>query len=136
MDTVSKAQRSRNMASVRTRDTTPELTVRRVLHAEGFRFRLHRADLPGKPDIVLPKYRVIVFVHGCFWHAHTCRRGAAPLSNTEFWERKRQANVLRDQKQRSQLSALGWRVLTVWECETRDRERLRASLRNFLLAPN
>lgn len=134
MDTVSKAQRSRNMALVRTRDTTPELIVRKIIHAEGFRFRLHRADLPGKPDIVLPKHHAVVFVHGCFWHAHGCRRGAAPSSNTEFWERKRQANVQRDQRQRSQLQAMGWRVLVVWECETRDRETLRASLRSFLLA--
>lgn len=132
MDTVSSAQRSRNMASVRTRNTGPELVVRRILHAEGFRFRLHRHDLPGKPDIILPKHRAIVLVHGCFWHAHNCQRGKIPSSNTEFWTRKRLSNIERDQRQQQQLQSLGWRVIVVWECETKNRDELRRRLRQFL----
>lgn len=120
------------MGSVRTRDTAPELIVRQILHAEGFRFRLHRPDMPGKPDIILPKHRAIVFVHGCFWHAHDCYRGAAPTSNTDFWAKKRQSNIERDRLQQQQLQSLGWRVLVIWECETKDREQLRFRLRHFL----
>jgi DNA mismatch endonuclease (patch repair protein) len=133
VDTVSRAQRSLNMASVRTRNTAAELVVRRVLHAQGFRFRLHRLDLPGKPDIVLPKHRTVVLVHGCFWHAHDCRRGALPSSNTAFWSQKRGVNMARDRKQAEQLEALGWRVLVVWECELKDREALAEHLRRFLV---
>lgn len=132
MDTISPAQRSHNMSSVRTRDTAAEVGVRRILHAEGFRFRLHRQDLPGKPDIALPKHKVIVLVHGCFWHAHNCRRGALPSSNIEFWSRKRAANVERDQRQIKELGALGWRVLVVWECELKARDLLAKRMRRFL----
>ena len=132
MDTVSQAQRSRNMAAVRTRDTAAELFVRRVLHAEGFRFRLHRRDLPGKPDIVLPKYKIVVLVHGCFWHAHDCRRGALPSSNIDFWSRKRAANVERDRKQIKQLESLGWRVLVLWECELKAQNAIAELMRRFL----
>jgi DNA mismatch endonuclease (patch repair protein) len=120
------------MSSVRTRDTAAEVGVRRILHAEGFRFRLHRQDLPGKPDIALPKHKVIVLVHGCFWHAHNCRRGALPSSNIEFWSRKRAANVERDQRQIKELGALGWRVLVVWECELKARDLLAKRMRRFL----
>ena len=132
VDTVSQAQRSRNMAAVRTRDTAAELFVRRVLHAEGFRFRLHRRDLPGKPDIVLPKYKIVVLVHGCFWHAHDCRRGALPSSNIDFWSRKRAANVERDRKQIKQLESLGWRVLVLWECELKAQNAIAELMRRFL----
>lgn len=120
------------MASVRTRDTAPEMIVRRVLHAEGFRYRLHRTDLPGKPDIVLPKHHAVIFVHGCFWHAHDCRRGAAPLSNADFWNKKRKLNQERDLAQHRQLTYLGWRVLVIWACEVSSREQLRARLIKFL----
>ena len=130
---MSQAQRHHNMAVVRTRNTSAELVVRSVLHAKGFRFRLHRRDLPGKPDIVLTKYRSVVLVHGCFWHSHNCRRGASPTSNTEFWSRKRATNMGRDQKQTVQLEALGWSVLVVWECELKDREALAERLCQFLV---
>lgn len=111
----------------------PELYVRRVLHAEGFRFKLHCRELPGKPDIVLPKYRSVILVHGCFWHAHDCRRGGAPASNIEFWSRKRAANIERDRKQIEQLAVLGWRVLVVWGCQLKQKEVLVARLRQFLV---
>lgn len=120
------------MASVRTKGTAPELLVRSVLHELGFRFRLHRRDLPGTPDIVLPRHRAIVFVHGCFWHGHHCRRGALPTSNVQFWAAKRAKNVERDRTKLEQLGALGWRVLVVWECETKDRRALGRQLRRFL----
>lgn len=132
MDKVSRAQRSRNMAAVRTKDTEAELFVRRLLHSEGFRFRIHRKDLPGTPDIVLPKYRATIFVHGCFWHAHGCSRGNAPSSNVNFWKRKREANVNRDRRQIEALTSLGWRVLVLWECELKDRSILAERLKAFL----
>lgn len=120
MDNVSKETRSRIMASVRQRGTTAELAVRKLLHSGGFRFRLHRASLPGTPDLVLPKYRVAIFVHGCFWHYHQkCRYARLPASNQKFWEEKLKANVARDASQRATLIEDGWRVLVVWECATR-----------------
>lgn len=113
------------MAQVKGKDTGPEMAVRRLLHALGYRFRLHRRDLPGKPDIVLPRLRTVIFVHGCYWHRHTgCRRATTPRTRTEFWETKFARTVARDKQQRDQLIATGWRVLTIWECETRDRDAL------------
>ena len=106
------------MARVRAANTGPEIAVRRVVHGLGYRFRLHRRDLPGTPDLVLPKYRAVLFIHGCFWHQHSCRRGQKqPASNQEYWGPKLSRNVERDAEARSALEALGWRVLTVWECE-------------------
>lgn len=119
MDKVSFGQRSRNMAAVKARNTKPEVAVRRLLHGMGLRFRLHRRDLPGTPDIVLPRHRAVVLVHGCFWHGHSCSRGKAPSSNTAFWLPKLERNKARDVEQSQALRALGWRVLTVWECETK-----------------
>ena len=117
-DTVSKAKRSLIMSRVRSRDTTPELAVRRALHAAGYRYRLHRKDLPGNPDIVLPKYRTAVQVHGCFWHGHQCRRGnRLPSTNTEYWQAKIQRNRDRDNRVCRSLTEAGWRVFTIWECE-------------------
>ncbi|WP_311202876.1 very short patch repair endonuclease [Rhizobium sp. SRDI969] len=113
------AQRSSNMRAVRSGDTNPELIVRKLLHALGFRFRLRRADLPGKPDIVLPRYQTVIFVHGCFWHRHTCKRASTPKTRTEFWEAKLAGNVARDRRVIDELRALGWRVVVIWECETR-----------------
>ena len=106
------------MARVRAANTGPEIAVRKVVHRLGYRFRLHRRDLPGTPDLVLPKYRAVVFIHGCFWHQHTCPRGRKqPGSNQEYWGRKLSRNVDRDAEARGALEAMGWRVLTIWECE-------------------
>lgn len=124
MDKVSSEQRSRNMAQVRSRNTGPELAVRRALHALGFRFRLHNALLPGSPDIVLRRHTAVVLVHGCFWHSHTCPRGRIPNSRPGFWLPKLEGNRLRDARQVKELGDLGWRVLVVWECETKNEAAL------------
>lgn len=105
------------MAAIKGKDTTPELIVRRMLHASGFRFRLHRRDLPGRPDIVLPKYKTVIFVHGCFWHRHNCRYFKWPTTRAEFWRAKILSNVTRDKRNRRQLRRLGWSVIVVWECQ-------------------
>ena len=106
------------MSGIRGKDTKPEITVRRALHAAGFRFRLHSRELPGRPDIVLPRYRAAVLVHGCFWHRHTsCKYTTTPASNRRFWSAKFNENVARDVKQERKLRAAGWRVITVWECQ-------------------
>ncbi|TPE52268.1 DNA mismatch endonuclease Vsr [Amaricoccus solimangrovi] len=128
------------MALVKGKDTKPELRVRRLAHAMGYRFRLHRRDLPGVPDLVFPGRRAVVFVHGCFWHRHPdpgCWRSRLPKSRPEFWIPKLEANVARDGAARAALEARGWRVLTVWECETtpRRREALVERLRAFLGPP-
>jgi DNA mismatch endonuclease (patch repair protein) len=121
MDRLSKEQRSWNMSQIRAQDTSPELLVRSLLHRSGYRFRLHRRDLPGSPDLVLPKHRVVVFVHGCFWHRHArCRNAAMPQTRREFWKQKFQDNIRRDRRATSQLTKLGWRVLVIWECQTKD----------------
>ena len=118
-DIVDPGTRSRMMSGIRGRDTQPELLVRRYLHAHGYRYRLHVRDLPGKPDIVLPRYVAVVFVHGCFWHHHPgCRFAYLPKSRQEFWEPKLRGNAERDAKHQSELECAGWRVFTVWECET------------------
>ena len=123
VDTVDKATRSRMMASIKGKDTKPEILVRKALHAEGFRFRLHVKDLPGKPDIVLPKYKSVIFVHGCFWHGHDCGIFRMPKSNRRFWKAKISGNRRRDLRHATELSILGWRVLTVWECATRSKKQ-------------
>lgn len=118
VDVVDPATRSRMMSGIRGKDTKPEWLVRRYLHARGLRFRLHVRDLPGKPDLVFPKYRTVVFVHGCFWHRHTgCKYATIPSTRTDFWTNKLSDNVERDQYQYDALAGLGWRVLVVWECE-------------------
>lgn len=116
-DKVTAAERSRMMSAVRGSNTKPELFVRRSLHANGFRFRLHRPDLHGKPDLVLPAYGVAVFVHGCFWHGHRCNRGKLPETRKDFWERKIRANLERDRQVRAALTKAGWSVVTIWNCE-------------------
>ncbi len=122
-DTVTTAVRSRMMAGIRGKNTAPELLVRRLLHRMGFRFRLHSAHLPGRPDIVLAKHGVAIFVHGCFWHQHAgCRYASIPSSNRPFWVRKFQRNMERDVQVKDALAASGWRVLTIWECKIRDCE--------------
>lgn len=132
-DTVSKERRSWNMGRIRGKDTEPEKCVRSLLHQLGYRFRLHDRNLPGRPDIVLPRFRTVIFVHGCFWHRHSgCRYAYSPKSRREFWEEKFARNVVRDQDAQAVLACAGWRVVTVWECETRDltvlAERLKALL--------
>ena len=121
------------MARVGGKNTKPEVVVRRLLHALGFRFRLHRRDLPGSPDIVLPKYCAAIQVHGCFWHQHEgCRYGKLPHSRPEYWLPKLARNVERDAESLAKLEVLGWRVLVIWECETRDADTLRGRLSEFL----
>jgi DNA mismatch endonuclease (patch repair protein) len=118
VDVVDKKTRSRMMSGIRGKNTKPELQVRKSLHAGGFRFRLHVKELPGKPDLVLPKHRAVIFVHGCFWHRHQgCKFAVLPKSNSEFWARKLDSNRERDLLHGQQLSSLGWRVFTIWECE-------------------
>jgi DNA mismatch endonuclease (patch repair protein) len=132
-DRISKEQRSANMRAVRSRNTLPEIRVRQIAHRLGYRFRLHRRELPGKPDIVFPRRRKAIFVHGCFWHQHKgCRRASVPQSNRRFWRTKLARNSARDGEQVVALSRCGWRALVVWECETKDEKRLTARLRRFL----
>jgi DNA mismatch endonuclease, patch repair protein len=116
VDTVASTVRSRMMAAVRGKNTGPERAVRAALFAAGYRYRLHRRDLPGAPDIVLPRFRTAVFVHGCFWHGHACPRGRRPTSNVAFWDAKLNKNVERDRRSRLELRAAGWRVVVIWEC--------------------
>ena len=133
MDRLTPAKRSWLMSRVRSVDTKPELAVRRIIHGLGFRFRLHRRDLPGCPDLVLPRYRAVVFVHGCFWHRHPgCRMATKPKSNTVFWTRKFRMNVARDKRAKVELELAGWNVLTVWECETRNAARIIEVVKKFL----
>lgn len=114
-------ERSRNMTAIRSKNTSPELLVRKALHRRGLRFRLHRRDLPGTPDITLPKLKLVIFVHGCFWHQHPhCKRSTVPATNQEFWLRKFSSNRIRDEVAQKALVASGWRVATVWECEVRN----------------
>lgn len=132
-DVLSPEQRRRNMSRIRGRDTGPERIVRSMLHRMGYRFRLHRRDLPGRPDIVLPRLRSVIFVHGCFWHRHKgCRYATTPKTRAEFWQKKFKENVERDRRNVVALREDDWRVLCVWECETRDPEALKSQLRTFL----
>jgi len=121
------------MRAVKSRDTKPEMLVRRAAHALGYRFRLHRKDLPGSPDLVFPARKKVIFVHGCFWHGHECARGArTPKTNTDYWRAKIARNVARDARARSALDALGWETLTIWECELKRDTRLAERLKSFL----
>ena len=131
-DTRTKEQRRRIMQAVRGRNTGPEWTVRRLLHGLGYRYRLHRRHLPGKPDLVFVSRRKVIFVHGCFWHAHGCRYGRPPKSRLDYWLPKLERNKQRDTEVRTQLEALRWQVLTVWGCELKDLDSLTATLRSFL----
>jgi len=129
MDRIDKKRRSWNMGQIKGRDTGPEVSVRSILHRAGYRFHLHRKDLPGKPDIVLPKHRTVVFVHGCFWHRHSgCSNCSTPKSNPEFWQAKFAGNVKRDQSNVEQLRQDGWNVVVVWECELGAPDDLRRRL--------
>jgi DNA mismatch endonuclease (patch repair protein) len=132
MDRITKTQRSWNMSRIRGANTAPEILVRSLLHRLGYRFRIHDPTLPGKPDIVLPKHRAVVLVHGCFWHRHGCKSTATPKSNVSFWQAKFKQNVARDTAVRRQLRNAGWRVLTIWACRVNDEEKLEKQLKRFL----
>ena len=132
VDTRTPEQRRRIMQAVKSKNTTPELSVRRLLHRMGYRYRLHREDLPGKPDIAFLSRRRAIFVHGCFWHGHGCRRGRPPKSRPDYWLPKLRANIARDRAKVEQLEVIGWRVLTVWQCELSDLDTLTARIRRFL----
>jgi DNA mismatch endonuclease (patch repair protein) len=133
MDVHTREQRSRNMSAIRGKNTKPEIIVRQIAHRLGYRFRIHRRDLPGAPDLVFPKLQKIINVHGCFWHMHSCRWGCVtPRTNAEFWQTKRLSNVARDKRAIGQLRRAGWHVLTIWECQTRDTERVIAKISKFL----
>ena len=115
------------MSGIRARDTKPELLVRRFLHANGLRYRLHVKSLPGTPDLVLPRWKTVIFVHGCFWHQHPgCKAAARPKSRPDYWNRKLDGNMARDARHLDELAAAGWTALVIWECETRDPQRLAA----------
>ena len=124
------------MARVKGRDTRPEKIARSLLHGMAFRFRIHGKDLPGRPDIVLPRYRKIIFVNGCFWHGHeACKRSGRPKTNQAFWNRKIDATITRDARNKAALEAAGWNVMVVWECQTRDQENLQRVLADFMKQP-
>jgi DNA mismatch endonuclease (patch repair protein) len=131
-DRLTPAERSALMSRVRGKDTRPELAVRRLLHGLGFRFRLHRRDLPGTPDLVLPKYNAVVMVHGCFWHGHRgCKAATVPKTRTDYWLEKIAANRRRDARDSRRLRRLGWKVVVVWQCETKNSEALQRLGRSF-----
>ena len=135
VDRLAPAVRSRNMAAIRSKDTQPEIRVRRILHAMGYRFRLHRRDLPGTPDIVFPARRKAIEVRGCWWHRHgdpACPNTAQPKTRPDFWSAKFAANIARDQRNEAALAEMGWRLLVIWECEIERYPGLPSRLRRFL----
>ena len=126
MDNKTKAERSLNMSRIQAKDTKPELTIRRLLFADGFRYRIHVKTLPGTPDLVLPKYRAVIFVHGCFWHGHDgCKYAKLPTTHVEFWRDKISKNKERDQRVRQELVSGGWRVLTIWTCSINNQAKVK-----------
>lgn len=134
-DTISRQRRSEIMSRIRGKDTGPEMAVRRIAHAMGYRYRLHRAGLPGRPDLVFPGRRKVIFVHGCFWHLHAdpdCRSARLPKSNRDYWRTKLERNVARDAEQQERLAELGWDVLILWECEVRAGDGIAERIRGFL----
>jgi len=134
LDTFSKSERSEIMRRVKSKNTSPEVKVRSLLHNMGFRFRLHRKDLPGNPDIVLPKRNTVVFVHGCFWHRHKgCKRATEPSSRREYWLPKFERTVKRDAENQKKLAVMGWNVIVVWECELKNMAALASRLENEIL---
>ncbi len=133
VDVLTKKQRSFNMSQIRSKDTSPEITVRSIVHRMGYRYALHRNDLPGHPDIVLVRHKKIIFVHGCFWHMHHCRYGiVVPATRTKFWQTKRNSNVARDKRNQKALKKLGWQILVVWECQTKKPETIMNKIITFL----
>lgn len=134
-DKLTAERRSANMARIRNKDTKPEMVVRKLVHGMGYRYRLHRKDLPGKPDLVFGPRKKVIFVHGCFWHQHSCREGRIPNSRREYWEPKLRRNVERDHEAIAELQRKGWDVLVIWECEVKDVELLRSKIKAFLSEP-
>ena len=133
VDVHSKTQRSYNMSQIKCKNTKPEMIVRSLVHRMGYRYSLHRKDLPGKPDLVLTRHSKIIFVHGCFWHMHNCRYGRVkPKTRAKFWQKNRQGNVERDRKNLRQLRKDGFKVLVIWECQTRNIDTLTKKLSKFL----
>ncbi len=133
MDTLTPEMRSWNMSRIRGKDTKPEIIVRSLLHRMGYRFRLKNSSLPGKPDIILPRYKVVIFVHGCFWHRHHgCNYAYTPKSRVEFWQHKFDSNIRRDQQVAAQFKKLEWNQLILWECEIKNEDSLRKRIRTFL----
>lgn len=128
------ASRSKNMSAIKSKNTKPEVEVRKLLHAMGFRFRLHKKDLPGSPDIVLAKYKSVIFVHGCFWHRHkSCKFASNPKTRVDFWNKKFKDNIERDIKVRKELENLEWNYLIIWECQIKNKTYLKEKLRTFLI---
>lgn len=133
MDVHTPQQRRYNMSRIKGKNTKPEMVVRRLCHALGYRFRLHRKDLPGRPDLVFPRYEVAIFVHGCFWHSHDCKYGSVqPKTNQKFWKEKRQRTVERDRENSREIEELGWKHLILWECQTKDVDVLAALIKKAL----
>ncbi len=133
VDVHNKQQRSFNMSQIRSKNTSPEIIVRSLVHRMGFRYALHCSGLPGHPDLVLVKHKKIIFVHGCFWHMHKCRYGKViPQTRRKFWQTKRQGNVIRDKRNYKALKKLGWQILIVWECQLKDLPKLQTKLSRFL----
>ena len=131
---LSYEKRSWNMRLIRSTDTKPEIIIRKLLHSLGYRFRLHKKSLPGKPDIVLKKYKTVIFVHGCFWHQHKkCKRSNIPKSNRAYWKPKLTKNIKRDEQHKLILKKLGWRTIVIWECETKDLEKFKKKLLKTLI---
>jgi len=133
-DIYSKLKRSEIMSRISGKETKPEVLVRKYLFSQGFRYRKNVKDLPGKPDIVLPKYKAVIFIHGCFWHGHTCKRGTLPTTNTEFWETKIAGNVGRDKLNIAELEKQGWKVVVVWQCEIQNVQLQQAKFISILNA--
>ena len=132
-DIYEPRKRSEIMSRIRGGGTKPEIIVRRIAHRLGFRFRLHRKDLPGRPDMVFPRHRAVIMVHGCFWHRHPgCKHASTPKTRESFWKNKLEDNVARDRRNETALRELGWRVMVIWECETRDSETVADRIESFL----
>jgi DNA mismatch endonuclease (patch repair protein) len=136
VDVLTKEQRSFNMSQIRDKNTKPEIIIRSMVHRMGFRFRLHDKSLPGKPDIVLPRHKKVIFVHGCFWHLHNCKYGRVkPATNADFWQAKRLSNKLRDKRNLAKLRKIGWKILIIWECQLKTPPKIQKNLQSFLTPP-
>jgi len=134
MDKITPEKRSKNMSKIKNSNTKPEMLVRSLLHKMGYRFRIHRTDLPGSPDIVLPKYKTVIFVHGCFWHRHAgCKLTTTPKTRINFWSKKFSDNISRDKKNIQALDETGWNVVVIWECETKSVNRLKSLISKSLM---